>query len=176
MIGLVDVGSTELFVSTLGTGPTLLLISGATGTADDWATVARLLADEFTVVTFDRPGISRSPRPAATIAISLAQQADDAAGLLRVLHLAPAVVVGHGGGGSVACELVAHHPRLVRLAVVCGTHPAHVPDVDRLQASGVPVHFVPCEPSGDGGSVGLPARPDAFAARLGAIIHNGGDT
>src|SRR5829696_6472078 len=117
MIGLVDVGSTELFVSTVGTGPALLLISGAAGTADDWTAVARMLADAITVVTYERPRWSRG-RGAST-AISLAQQADDAAGLLRVLHLAPAVVVGHGEGASVACELVAHHPTLVRLAVVC---------------------------------------------------------
>ena len=153
-----------------------------------------LLADEFTVVTFDRPGISRSPRPAATIAISLAQQADDAAGLLRVLHLAPAVVVGHGGGGSIACELAAHHPGLVRLAVVCGGHPSYVPDVDRLRAGGVPMAVVVSERddgSGAGvalliastgatrwpapdGPVGSLPRPDAFVALLRQIIHTGG--
>jgi pimeloyl-ACP methyl ester carboxylesterase len=196
MIGLVDVGSTELFVATAGTGPTLLLIGGATGTADDWSTVASMLADDFTVVTYDRPGISRSPRPAATIAISLAQQADDAAGLLRVLHLAPAVVVGHGGGGSIACELVAHHPGLVRQAVVCGAHPSYVPDVDRLRASGVPMAVVVSERDGGpgatgvllpagagatrwdapGGPIGLLTRPDAFVALLRRIIHNGGNS
>jgi hypothetical protein len=198
MIGLVDVGSTELFVSTAGTGPTLLLISGATGTADDWRVVARMLADDYTVVTYDRPGISRSPRVAATIAISLAQQADDAAGLLRVLHLAPAVVVGHGGGGSVACELVAHHPGLVRLAVICGGHPSYVPDVDRLRASGVPMAIVAGERSRDSGPgandallaastgatmwflPGEPAgsltHPDAFATLLRGIVHDGGQT
>jgi pimeloyl-ACP methyl ester carboxylesterase len=164
MIGLVDVGSTELFVATAGTGPTLLLISGATGTADDWTAVAPLLADDFTVVTYGRPGISR-PRPAATMAISLAQRADDAAGLLRVLHLAPAVVVGHAEGASIACELAAHHPGLVRLAVLCEADPSYAPDADRLQAGGVPLAVVGSGPSAD-----------AFVARLRSIIHNGGDS
>ena len=35
-----------------------------------------------------------------------------------MLNLAPAFVVGHSGGGSIACELVAHHPGLVRHAVI----------------------------------------------------------
>jgi pimeloyl-ACP methyl ester carboxylesterase len=117
MIGLVDVGSARLFVTTRGAGPTMLLISGATGDAGDWTAVARMLASEFTVVTYDRRGMSRSPRPDGWTATSVAQQADDAAGLLRGLQLAPAVVVGQGDGGSIACELVAHHPGLVRQAV-----------------------------------------------------------
>jgi pimeloyl-ACP methyl ester carboxylesterase len=168
MRGLVDVGSTELFVSTAGAGPALLLIGGATGTADDWTAVARTLADDFTVVTYDRPGAARRPRPAATLAISLAQQADDAAGLLRVLHLAPAVVVGYGGGGSVACELVAHHPGLVRLAVVCQADPAYEPDADRLRASGVPLAVLVSGPGPDGA--------DTFAALLRHIVQNGGSS
>jgi pimeloyl-ACP methyl ester carboxylesterase len=204
MIGLVDVGSTELFVSAVGAGPTVLLISGTTGTAEDWTVVARMLADEFTVVTYDRPRWARGRGPTAqshvdqlaSSLIGLAQRADDAAGLLRVLHLAPAVVVGHGGGGSVACELVAHHPKLVRLAVVCEAHATYAPDVDRLRASGVPMAVLGCEPSGDagpgatdarlaastgatrwsgpGGPVGLPTHPDAFVAVLRDIVHNGG--
>ena len=32
--------------------------------------------------------------------------------------MAPAVVVGHSGGGSVACSLVARHPAVVRHAVI----------------------------------------------------------
>ena len=45
------------------------------------------------------------------------EQADDAAGLLRAIDLAPAVVVGHSGGASIACALVARHPDVVRHAV-----------------------------------------------------------
>jgi pimeloyl-ACP methyl ester carboxylesterase len=48
----------------------------------------------------------------------MTEMADDAAALLRALNLAPAVVVGHSGGASVACSLVARHPEVVRHAVL----------------------------------------------------------
>jgi pimeloyl-ACP methyl ester carboxylesterase len=70
------------------------------------------------VVTYDRRGMSRSPRPAGWAATSVTEMADDAAALLRALDLAPAVVVGHSGGASVACGLVVRHPELVRHAVL----------------------------------------------------------
>lgn len=115
---LLDIGSATLYAEVAGGGPPLLLITGGTGDAGEWAPVAPALAQDFTVVTYDRRGMSRSPRPDGWLTTSLAEQADDAAGLLRELSLAPALVVGHSGGGSIACELLARHPEVVRHAVV----------------------------------------------------------
>lgn len=113
--GLLDIGATKLYLEVRGSGPPLLFI---TGDADEWAQVAPTLAEEFTVVTYDRRGFSRSPRPDGWIATSMAEQTDDAAALLRTLDLAPAAVVGHGSGGAIACSLVARHPEVVRQAVI----------------------------------------------------------
>jgi pimeloyl-ACP methyl ester carboxylesterase len=116
--GLLDIGTTQLFSEVHGSGPTLLLITGGTGDAGEWAHVVPDLAEEFTVVTYDRRGFSRSPRPAGWTASNVAEQADDAAALLRTLDLAPAVVVGHSAGGSIICSLVVRHPEVVRQAVL----------------------------------------------------------
>ena len=116
--GLIQAGTTKLYHEVRGSGPALLFITGGTGDAGEWAHVAPTLAEECTVVTYDRRGMSRSPRPDGWTATSMPEQADDAAALLRALDLAPAVVVGHSGGASIACSLVARHPELIRHAVL----------------------------------------------------------
>jgi alpha-beta hydrolase superfamily lysophospholipase len=73
----------------------VLLISGGMGDAGQWAPVAPTLAEEFTVVTYDWRGFSRSPRPDGWTATSVAELADDAAALLRDCDLAPAAVSAH---------------------------------------------------------------------------------
>src|SRR5829696_1204135 len=115
--GLIQAGTTKLYHEVRGSGPALL-ITGGTGDAGEFVDVAPTLAEECTVVTYDRRGMSRSPRPDSWTATSMAEVADDAAALLRALDLAPAVVVGHSGGASVACGLVVRHPQVVRHAVL----------------------------------------------------------
>jgi pimeloyl-ACP methyl ester carboxylesterase len=56
----------------------------------------------------------RSKRPAR---YTIGDMADDAAGLLRELELAPAHVIGASMGGMIAQSLAARHPRLVRSLV-----------------------------------------------------------
>ncbi len=76
--GLIDIGTTKLYHEVRGSGPALLLITGGTGDADEWAQVAPTLAEDFTVVTYDRRGFSRSTRSDGWTATSMAEQADDA--------------------------------------------------------------------------------------------------
>ena len=115
--GVIDVGTTQLYYEVRGHGPTLLLISGGGGDAGLWGKLVPPLAEDFMVVTYDRRGYSRSPRPADWTTTSVDEQADDAAALLRRLDLAPAVTVGHSSGASIVCSLVARHPQVVRHAV-----------------------------------------------------------
>ena len=115
--GLIQTGTIELYHEVCGSGPALL-ITGGTGDAGEWSNVAPTLGEQCTVITYDRRGMSRSPRPDRWAAISMAEAADDAAGLLRALVQEPALVVGHSGGASIACSLVVRHPELVRHAVL----------------------------------------------------------
>ncbi|WP_433034385.1 alpha/beta fold hydrolase [Actinomycetospora sp. CA-053990] len=108
---------TTLYYESRGDGPPLLFISGATGDAGHWTEVADALADEYTVLSYDRRGNSRSPRPEGYITASVGEQSDDAAALLEALALGPAVVYGNSAGAIILTDLVLRRPDLLRGAV-----------------------------------------------------------
>src|SRR5215216_4569169 len=86
--GLIQAGTTKLYQEVRGSGPALL-ITGGTGDAGEWTHLAPTLAEECTVVTYDRRGMSRSPRPDRWTVTSMAEMADDAAALLHALLFEP---------------------------------------------------------------------------------------
>ena len=90
-MSVIDVNGTTLYYELRGDGPPLLLIVGSTGDAGHWTAVADALADEYTVLSYDRRGNSRSPAPDGRAAAPVHEQAEDAAALLTALHLPPAV-------------------------------------------------------------------------------------
>src|SRR5215470_12427582 len=49
---------------------------------------------------------------------SVTEQADDAAGMIRVLGLAPVVVFGASAGGPIALDLMIRHSRLIRAGIL----------------------------------------------------------
>ncbi len=131
----ITVNQTTLYYEVRGSGPAVLFISGATGDAGHWTEVAEALADEFTVVTYDRRANSRSPRPPNWTAAPMEEQADDAAALLRGLGLAPAVVYGNSQGAMILTSLLLRHPEIVRGAIL--HEPPFlgvIPDAERLGA------------------------------------------
>jgi pimeloyl-ACP methyl ester carboxylesterase len=115
---LVDVGETKLYCEVHGTGPSLVLVPGASGDGGYMQPLADALANEFTVVTYDRRGSSRSPRPEAWSQTSIEEQARDLAGLIRVLNLAPTVVLGNSYGAVIALCAVMEHKRFFRGALL----------------------------------------------------------
>jgi pimeloyl-ACP methyl ester carboxylesterase len=113
-----DVNGTRLYYELRGAGPAVLFISGATGDAGHYAAVADALADEFTVLTYDRRGNSRSPRPVDWVRTSMEEQAEDAAALLTSLELSPAAVFGNSGGAIIACCMLLRTADVVRGAIL----------------------------------------------------------
>ena len=116
-MGLIEANGATLYYERRGSGPTVLFISGATGDAGHWTEVGHILADEDTVVTYDRRANSRSPRPPGWDSTTIDEQADDAAALLTGLHLAPAVVFGTSAGTAILANLCLRHPELLSGAV-----------------------------------------------------------
>ena len=116
--GHCDVNGARLYYELRGSGPAVLFISGATGDAGHYTAVAEALADELTVVTYDRRGNSRSPRPPGWTSTSIEEQADDADALLSALGLPRAAVFGNSGGAIIACALLLRHAERLSGAVL----------------------------------------------------------
>jgi pimeloyl-ACP methyl ester carboxylesterase len=91
---------------------------GATGVGAHFTQIARLLADEFTIVTYDRRGNGRSPRPEGWTETSTEEQADDAAALLAALGVSPAAVFGTSSGAVFVLCMLVRHPEAVRRAIL----------------------------------------------------------
>lgn len=124
----------ELYCERRGTGPLLLLIAGGLGDAGQYSAAASILADEFTVVTYDRRCHSRSTGD-RTAAMTVAQQARDAAAIIEAQGEDPALIFGTSGGGTIALELATTRPDLIDFLVI---HEAPViellPDVEQWRA------------------------------------------
>ncbi len=106
-------GSTSeavLYHEVSGAGSVALLIPGTPGDAGQFTALAAALGSHYTVVSYDRRGTSRSPRPDGWSATSVAEQADDAAAILARVTSEPALVYGSSNGAAVALELALRHP------------------------------------------------------------------
>jgi acetyltransferase/esterase len=113
-----SVPGARIYYETRGKGPLLLMIPGANGDAVVFPPVAELLASEFTVVTYDRRGFTRSALDGAQdYARRLETDASDARQLIAHLSSDPAVVFGTSSGAVIALQLLIDHPDTVKAIV-----------------------------------------------------------
>lgn len=113
---------TRIGFECVGSGPGLVLVQGAMGTAETFRELAEALAGAFTVILPDRRGRGRSPHrfsPGYTIG-------DDVADLDAVLEATGArYVFGLSSGGDIGLHAALALPRIERLALF---EPAIIPD------------------------------------------------
>jgi 3-oxoadipate enol-lactonase len=103
---LARVGEIELSYERAGAGPTMLLIMGMIATFDHWDRgFLEDLRRDFDVIIYDHRGVGASSRLERQGRLTIAQLAEDAAGLLDALEVDSAHVLGISMGGMVAQEL-----------------------------------------------------------------------
>jgi 3-oxoadipate enol-lactonase len=101
----------------------LLLLHDFPLQAAMWDQQLRWLGHRHRVIAADLKGFGGSDAPEDPAAYSVESYADDAAGLLSLLDLERAVVVGQGLGGQVALSLFQRHREQVAALVLAGVTP-----------------------------------------------------
>jgi pimeloyl-ACP methyl ester carboxylesterase len=106
----------DLYVETRGEGPPLLMIHGAGGNASSFLDLPDLLADTYTVITYDRRGYARSI-PVQPSTCPVQDSSDDAHCILQALAPHGAYVFAFSAGAITGLNLLARHPSLVNTLI-----------------------------------------------------------
>lgn len=119
----VSAGGTRFHVAELGEGPLVLLLHGFPEFWWTWHNqLVSLSAAGYRAAAVDLRGYGGSDKPPR--GYDLVTLAGDAAGLVRALGEANAIVVGHDWGGLLAWTMAVYHPKVVqRLVTVAAPHP-----------------------------------------------------
>ena len=116
--GYVETNGQKLYYEIHGEGEPLLLIMGLGGDATGWMLQIPAFSRFFKVVAFDNRDVGRSSL--AKGSYSVADMAEDTAGLMDALGIEKAHILGGSMGGAIAQELVLNHPDQVsRLILAC---------------------------------------------------------
>jgi pimeloyl-ACP methyl ester carboxylesterase len=110
----------------LGSGPALLLITGAGSSMDDWPPgFVDALAAHHKVVVFDNAGVGRTAAVSAPDSLSITAMASQTSALISALRLRRPTVLGWSMGSMIAQALAVSHPaqvsRLILAAAAVGT-------------------------------------------------------
>jgi len=133
--GTLTVSGAKLCYKVRGRGQPLLILQGGAGDADAPDALATALASEFTVVTYDRRGLSRSPLDNPKQALSVERHTEDAYALLDSFSTMPAFIFGTSLGALIGLELVARWPERVQTII------AHEPPAVALLSSDEQARF-----------------------------------
>jgi clorobiocin biosynthesis protein CloN7 len=122
---MLDVPGASLYYEVQGSGPALMLVGHPMGTSG-FASIAPLLGETYTVVTYDPRGFARSTIDDADQDAEPDLLADDVRRVLEAVGEVPAHVFGSSGGAVTGLALVARYPDHVRTLI------AHEPPVALL--------------------------------------------
>jgi pimeloyl-ACP methyl ester carboxylesterase len=132
-MSLLPVPGADLYYDTVGGGPLLVMMSGASGTAESFRRAADQLARSYTVAIYDRRGFSRSRLDGPQdFEHRLDNDADDLRQLAEHLSDEPVTIVGVSTGATPGTQVGAQRagtvgePGLARLQPSNHSHRACV--------------------------------------------------
>jgi pimeloyl-ACP methyl ester carboxylesterase len=106
--GYAKVNEIKIYYAEYGYGPAVILLHGGLANSDYWGNQIKALAPFHTVVVMDSRGHGRSTRNSQPYGYDL--MADDVVGLMDVLKVPKADIVGWSDGGILGLDLAIRHP------------------------------------------------------------------
>lgn len=122
------VGTHQVYYDEYGTGRPLVLIPGLATSRLCWSKQIESFSQKHRLIALDNRGAGDCVRAEGPFTITT--MADDAAGVIRNLHLGPTSLVGWSMGGFIAQELTLRHPGLVDKLILVSTSAggsSHIP-------------------------------------------------
>ncbi|MET9491872.1 alpha/beta hydrolase [Nocardia sp. NPDC006630] len=111
-----QVPGAELYYEIRGAGPMLLISQSGEGDARRSEDLVRRLENDFTVLTYDRRGLSHS-RIQDSWPVTVATHADDVHRLLSEIADGPVRMLGCSLGASIGLHLATTHPEQLQLLI-----------------------------------------------------------
>lgn len=108
-----------------GDGPTMLLLHGLAGRANEWHSTAECLSGQGHVFALDQRGHGKSEKGLADY--SRDAYVNDVITVIQQLRLAPVVLIGQSMGGQNAFLVASRRPDLVRALIVVEARPGADP-------------------------------------------------
>ena len=132
----VSVGDINIAYRVLGQGDPIVLIMGSSSTMDMWSPrFLDNLSSKYKVIIFDNRGMGNTTAPPGNF--SIAQFANDTAGLMTALGIEKAHIMGWSMGSFVAQELAIRYPERVNKIILyagdCGGREAVMPSPQVLK-------------------------------------------
>lgn len=98
----------------------LLILHGFLGSADNWHTLAKQLAERFYVFTIDQRNHGKSPH---AFEFDYEILTDDLYDFIEEHNLQEPIIIGHSMGGKVAMQFATYFPKLLHSLIVADIAP-----------------------------------------------------
>jgi len=113
----IDVNDVNFYCEKRGSGPSLMLVPDGTMDCEIYSKVGDMLTDEFTVLTYDVRGATRS-MPTEHKRVTPQVFASDVAEIIKALDMAPAAIYGSSMGGQAVLSVGKYYPEVARNLIV----------------------------------------------------------
>jgi len=110
----------ELNYKSFGEGYPIIILHGLFGTLDNWQTIAKKLANNYSVYIVDQRNHGRSPHDDR---FDYETMADDLQAFMESQWIYEAHIIGHSMGGKTAMQFALNYPDLVNQLVVVDIAP-----------------------------------------------------